>query len=138
MDQILDIKNKLALLIGINKYPKLAPYYTLSGCLNDVDLISQILQNNFGFSVEGIALLKDEQATRNGILEAMDYLTKTAERNDIVVIYYSGHGSQMTDREGDEPSGLDDTIVPYDSGRFPNENRDISDDEIYAQILHLS
>ena len=43
----------------------------------------------------------------------------------------------MTDREGDEPDGMDETIVPYDSGRDPFENRDITDDELYVRLLAL-
>ena len=49
----------------------------------------------------------------------MKELVARIGQDDIVVFHYSGHGSQMTDLEGDEPDGLDETIVPYDSGRAP-------------------
>jgi hypothetical protein len=129
-------RHKWALLIGVNKY-KFPGINQLQGCVNDVELMSKILQENFGFPADHITLLRDEQATRDGILAAMDALVDCVGQEDIVVIHYSGHGSQMTDREGDEKDGLDETIVPHDSGRSPYPNRDITDDEIYLRLLGL-
>ncbi|GAB1544635.1 hypothetical protein NUACC21_73110 [Scytonema sp. NUACC21] len=130
-------RQKWALLIGINKY-KYSNINQLQGCVNDVELMSKILQENFGFSANNITRKRDEEATRDGILVAMDELVNSVGSDDIVVIHYSGHGSQMTDREGDEKDGLDETIVPHDSGRSPYPNRDITDDEIYIRLLRLS
>ncbi|MEI2583872.1 caspase family protein [Scytonema sp. PRP1] len=131
--------NKWALLIGINKYPNLPPNRQLDGCVNDVKLINKVLQENFSFPEKNITRLLDEQATRQGILTALQELVNRINRNDIVVIHYSGHGSQMTDREGDKPDGMDETIMPYDTGhKDPHENRDITDDELYEWLLRLS
>lgn len=130
--------NKFALLIGINKYPKLESNYQLKGCVNDVEAMAHILQNNFGFPTSNITLLRDEQATYNGIKAALKMLVEHVSKNSIVVVHYSGHGSRVRDREGDEPDGWDETIVPYDSGREPDENHDITDDEIYEWLLDLS
>ena len=131
-------RNKWALLIGIDKYARLASRYQLSGCVNDVELMAGILQDNFGFSEDNVTLLRDEEATRDGVLATMDALVDRIGENDIVVMHYSGHGSQMRDREGDEADGFDETIVPHDSGRGRHPNRDITDDEIYAWILRAS
>jgi hypothetical protein len=125
---------KRALLIGIDKYPKLNQ---LEGCVNDVQLIRGILEETFGFPPANITLLADDQATRDGILAALDALVEATDQGDIVVIHYAGHGSQMTDREGDEPDGLDETIMPFDSeGRY-GVNRDITDDEIHLRLVRL-
>jgi hypothetical protein len=133
-----DKPNKWALLIGVNRYPKLSSRYQLNGCVNDVELMAGILENNFGFPHDQIAVLKDEQATRQDILQAMDDLVEKVADDDVVVIHYSGHGSQMTDRENDEADGRDETIVPSDSGRGSQPNRDITDDEIYLRLLPLA
>ncbi len=130
--------HKWALLIGINKYPKLPAKYQLSGCINDVTLINKVLQENFSFPENQITRLLDEAATRQNILTALQELVDRVKRNDIVVIHYSGHGSRMTDREGDKPDGMDETIMPYDSGRAPDENWDITDDELEEWLLRLS
>ncbi|MEG4352652.1 caspase family protein [Microcoleus sp. LAD1_D3] len=127
--------NKWALLIGINKYKYVRQ---LQGCMNDVELMTKILQENFGFLEAHITQLLDEQATRDNILTALQQLVERVGSDDIAVIHYSGHGSQMTDREGDKPDGMDETIVPWDSGRYPHENRDLTDDELYDWLLRLS
>jgi len=130
--------NKWALLVGVNKYAKLANRYQLHGCVADVELMANILRTNFGFPKSHITLLRDEKATREGILASMKQLDGKVGQGDVVVLHYSGHGSQMTDREGDEPDGMDETIVPHDSGRGLDPNRDITDDEIYAWLLGLT
>jgi hypothetical protein len=130
---------KWALLIGINRYPNFAPRGQLTGCVNDVEVMRQVLVNSFNFPENHVAVLKDEQASREGILGGMRALVQRVGQDDVVVFHYSGHGSQMTDIEGDEPDGLDETIVPYDSGRAPDhENRDIKDDEIYLWLRDLT
>jgi hypothetical protein len=130
--------NKWALLIGINKYPKLPPYRQLSGCINDVQAMSIILQEKFKFPNSNIITLRDEEATQEGIRKAMDSLSDRVGPDDIVAVHYSGHGSRITDVHGDEPGGMDSTIVPYDSGRRPNPNRDITDDEIHLWLSRLT
>ncbi len=131
-------QNKHALLIGINNYRNLPPHYQLNGCINDIEMMAGILENNFGFPESNITMLRDEEATREGILAAFNALTDRIAENDIAIIHYSGHGSKMRDREGDEPDGWDETIVPHDSGRGSYPNRDISDDEIYLWLVQLT
>jgi hypothetical protein len=116
-----------ALLIGIGPYPHLPP---LGGCINDVRLMRAVLRDTFGFADEHCIQLENEQATRAGILAAFEQLITAIGRDDIVVIHYAGHGGQMTDREFDEPSGLDSTLQPWDTEGWRGENRDITDDEI--------
>lgn len=130
--------NRWALLIGVNKYSKLGSRYQLKGCVNDVELMAGILENNFNFPANQITLLRDENATRDGILQALDRLLENVMEDNIVLVHYSGHGSQVRDPEGDEPDGYDETIMPHDSGRHPHPNKDIRDDEIYNWLLRLT
>lgn len=129
-----------ALLIGINHYLYLVSDKQLNGCVHDVKLMSKTLQEIFGFPAENITLVYDEglSPTRDHIIQAMQDLLAKTQRDDIVVFHYSGHGSQVPDRDGDEPDGLDDTIVPCDSGRdVQHLNRDITDDEIRAWLFQM-
>jgi hypothetical protein len=130
-------QGKRALLVGINTYPNFPPERQLRGCLNDVALLRATLQTRFGFPEDGITVLTDDQATRDGILAAMKQLADETGRDDVVLVFYSGHGSQMSDREHDEPDFYDETIIPFDSGRSPHKNRDITDDEIYLWLKDL-
>ncbi len=117
-----------ALLIGINKY-KAVP--KLQGSLNDIDTMRQILLTRWGFAEQHIAVVKDEAATRAGMLAALEQLAREAGPNDTVYVHYSGHGSQVEDLNGDEPDDhLDETLVPQD-GRTAGV-RDITDDELDA------
>jgi uncharacterized caspase-like protein len=125
-----------ALIIGIDDYrqPGLRP---LRGCKNDALLIKDLLTQKYGFAADDVMLLLDAQATQEGILTALRQLGAVMQREDIVVVYYAGHGSRMPDREGTKPTGWDETIVPYDSGRAPAANRDITDDELRLWLLNV-
>ncbi|MHC5738734.1 caspase family protein [Nostoc sp.] len=84
---------KLALLIGINQYPKIP---ALSGCLTDVELQRELLIHRFGFQGSDILTLTEEQASREFIEAAfLDHLGKQAKPGDIVVFHFSGYGSRV-------------------------------------------
>jgi hypothetical protein len=141
---------KWALLIGINEYPKLESRYHLEGCINDIDSLEELLTSRlFGFPEQNILKLSSPAAdakhlaTRDNILAAVHrHLIENnkIQKDDIVVIYYSGHGSQVPDENGDEEDGYDETIVPCDSGdRSKREEvRDIRDDEISELLDKLA
>ncbi len=130
---------KWALLIGINTYPHFGPQYQLHGCVNDVDLMQEILTARFAFDPARITRLTNEAATRRAVLTALLELAHSIGPDDTILLHFSGHGSQRTDGpEQDEPDGLDETLVMADSGRDPVPNRDISDDEIYAWLLQVA
>lgn len=126
----------LALLIGINTYPRFQERQ-LSGCVNDVQIMKDALMRRFGFQEDRITVLTDMSATRKAILAAFEDLVRRSERNENVVVHFSGHGSQKVDKDGDEPDGWDETLVPCDSGRSPHPNRDITDDEIHEWLERL-
>ena len=132
-----------ALLIGIDAY--VAPNRALTGCVNDVELMRDVLVKRFHFPEGNVELLTNERATRLGILQALEKLHQATQPNDNVVIHYAGHGSQMTDREGDETNGLDSTWHTVDScgfdatlNKYVGENRDITDDEIGIWIQRFT
>lgn len=111
---------KLALLVGINQYPRSQRFTNLYGCLNDVELQRQLLIHRFGFQDSDILVLTDESdqpPTRDNILNAfVEHLINQAKENDVVVFHFSGHGSQVIDNNhplcGTQP--LNSTFVPAD------------------------
>ncbi len=119
-----------ALVIGIDTYPGFGLETQLAGAVRDAQTMAEVLVGRHGFAPEDVHQCLETLATRQGILDALANLRSRAESGDQVLLYFSGHGSQMTDREGDEGDGLDETLVPVDSGRDDDENRDITDDEI--------
>jgi hypothetical protein len=127
-----------ALLIGVNAYPNLGAQYQLYGCVNDVRAMASILGGNFGFAEQDVEIVLDEHATREGITSAMQRLVERTVADDVVVIQYSGHGSQARAGGTEEGDLLNETIVPHDSGRGSGANRDITDDEIFAWLRTLT
>lgn len=98
-------------------------------------IIRELLVRKFGFDQSNIRTLVDEQATRASIVSAITELSKQSAPDDIVLIHFSGHGSQAPDTNGDEDDGLDETILPYDS-RTPGI-ADITDDDINSLISKI-
>jgi metacaspase-1 len=105
---------KKALLVGLNHYPD--PENTLHGCINDVHQVDQLLRTHFGFTDgSAVRLLTDARATTAAIVSRLHWLIDGASAGDVLVFHYSGHGSQVPDRHGDEvDDGLDEIICPYD------------------------
>ena len=103
---------KKALLVGINNYPGTAN--DLMGCVNDVQNMQNLLVSMFGFATQDISMLTDREATTANILNGLQALVADAQRGDLLIFHYSGHGSQVADPEGDEPDQLDEILCPYD------------------------
>ncbi|MDZ4852316.1 MAG: DUF4384 domain-containing protein, partial [Pirellulaceae bacterium] len=60
-------------------------------------------------------LFTNEEATRKNLEQAItQWLPSVSRPGDTVVIYYSGHGGQIPDDNGDEADMLDEFLVPYD------------------------
>jgi hypothetical protein len=123
---------KKALLVGINRYP--GPGDALKGCINDVLLLRETLERHFGFSEPGcVRLLTDARATTAAILEGLAWLTSDAAPGDPLVFHYSGHGSQVPDRNGDERDGQDEILCPYDL----DWRRPLTDDVLAAAVAGI-
>ncbi|NET00264.1 MAG: caspase family protein [Sphaerospermopsis sp. SIO1G1] len=105
---------KLALLVGINEYPQLS---SLSGCLTDVELQTELLVNRFGFVKSDILTLTDKQASRELIEAAiLDHLGKQAKTDDLVLFHFSGYGTRV--KTGNLPETLENALVPIDKDTY--------------------
>lgn len=108
--------SKRALMIGVGNYPASTGWSKISSS-NDIDLLKPVLQKA-GFSV---TTLVDAQATHQGIVNALDKLTKQARKKDIILIHFSCHGQQMDSFSDAEDDGLDEAMIPYDALREPSK-----------------
>ncbi len=119
--------DKWAVVIGISKYedPQVIP---LKYADNDAIAIQQVLREKGKFPADHIMLLINSDATRKCIRETITgWLGRNAKTDDLVVIYFSGHGSYAEDKDGDEPDGLDEYLLPYDVS-LDDETTGIVDD----------
>lgn len=131
-------QNKLALVVAIGKYPKEGGWGTISSD-KDIPLITNALKQQ-GFS--DIKIIQDAEATKEGIIKAITDLTTRAQKGDVVVFHYSGHGQQIADDNGDEMDGYDESLVPFDAhmryekGVYEGEKH-LRDDELDALFIKL-
>lgn len=112
---------KLALLIGINQYPKLSHTPFLKGSVTDVELQRELLTSRFGFRRQDILTLVDEDATRINIETAFTaHLSDQARPGDVVVFHFSGYGclvrTQVQPENGGQPYGDQPALVAFDAG----------------------
>jgi len=103
--------NKYAVAVGINNYPGTGS--DLRGCVNDaIDWTDHL--SSLGYKV---LTLTDEQATKTAVTSALREMMAMARYRDKVVFTYSGHGSWVPDRGGDEADSRDEVLVLHDFDR---------------------
>jgi len=98
---------RIALCVGIDAYP--APN-TLQGCVND----SREWQALFESMHYTVATLRDGEATRAAITDALAQQVGQLKPGDVLLFQYAGHGTQFPDEFGDEPDGSDEAFCPVD------------------------
>ncbi|HSA85826.1 MAG TPA: caspase family protein [Nitrospira sp.] len=103
---------KRAVLIGINKYQ--VPGADLQGCVNDVKNLSGVLTTYYGFTDKDITTLTDAQATKKAMERAIKKLIRSGKKGDVLLLHYSGHGSNVPDDNGDEADKRDEILCPTD------------------------
>jgi len=103
---------KRALLIGVNRYR--IPGADLRGCVNDTRNVASILSKYYGFPKRSITSLTDFKATKTAIERGIRRLIAGSRSGDVLLIHYSGHGSNVPDDSGDEADDRDEILCPTD------------------------
>jgi len=122
---------KKALFIGINYFNTTSE---LNGCIDDVVNMRNLLIDAFGYSLADISVLRDDTTNptlipnKKNILQSIAKIVKNSANCTEIWIHYSGHGTQISDKNGDEISKLDGVIVPSDY----TDAGYIVDDDLYA------
>ena len=118
-----------ALLVGINDYYGVND---LQGCINDVTNVRSVLKTFFGFENTDIRVLTDSRATKKNILSRLEKMVNNAVNGDYLIFHFSGHGSQIRDREGDELADhMDELICPCDM----NWDDGFISDDMFSDLL---
>ena len=137
-----------ALLVGVSAYENALSFKPLLGPANDVALMKATLLGR-GFSKQNIVMLADRsdaagRPTRDAIIQELDRLAESVERDDIVLIHLAGHGSQQPNGNPDEDpelDGLDEIFLPADAGLWVDETGTVSnaivDDEIATKLAAI-
>ncbi|HFB64126.1 MAG TPA: caspase family protein [Aeromonadales bacterium] len=125
-----------ALIIGVDAYENgLIP---LMGVTKDIKMMQQVAQI-MGFESSQTTLLTNQDATLSGVRQAMAQLVDSTGANDRVLIYFSGHGSQILDLNQDEDDGADEVLLLSNSqvNRQGSENTltNVLVDDEFQQML---
>jgi len=105
------IKNKKALLIGINY---IGTPYELGGCIDDSKRIKDWLSINGCSNFVMLNDLSNNKPTKNNILRELSNFIEKSNENDMLFLYYSGHGSYTYDTNNDETDKQDELLVSSD------------------------
>lgn len=124
----------LALAVGINQFPNLSGS-NLLGCCADASQMAQFFEEKF----ENVFCQQyvDQMATKSRIIKALTSMVNTAQQDRTVsrlMFSMSSHGSQVMDIDGDEPDGVDECVICYDTvlrGRGLDRSTVITDDEFF-------
>jgi len=101
-----------ALLVGVGKYRN--PGANLDGIQLDLAMMQEVA-TLLGFRQNQIKVIQDEQATLSNVEQAIGtWLTQGVAPEDQVLFYFSGHGAQIPDENGDEADGADEVLVMHD------------------------
>jgi hypothetical protein len=98
-DSVTLVPRYQALVIGINDYSAHngSGWGALRAARGDAEAVADVLERRYGFEV---TRLLDGEATRAGLIAALDGLTALTP-DDAVLVYYAGHGYyDETTREG--------------------------------------
>ena len=114
-------QRKRAFMVGISNYHTngYKIWNNIHGA-EDVALLKPELEKK-GFKVQ---TLINEQATYQGILNALNSFISTSKKDDVVYLHFSCHGQPVEDGLNglakDEKDGWDEAIVPIDAGKEYN------------------
>ena len=97
---------KHGMIIAVGAYPSEGRWPSISS-QNDVHHIQNALMA-IGFKKDNISGIYDADATRDGIIQALEQLESRLSYGDIVYIHFSGHGQQVWDDNSDELDNLDE------------------------------
>jgi hypothetical protein len=109
------VANRYAVVIGVGVYenetiPKLR-YAT-----RDAEAVYRFLTTRGGYPADNVLLLTDSSAqkpTLQNIRRALgDFLYRKPAREDMVLIYYAGHGAPEVDAAGTESDGISKYLIP--------------------------
>lgn len=100
-----------ALLIATTSYED--PIHNLPGIALDLEEMHRF-SRKLGFSEDSIKTLSGADVTLENVRAQFGgFLTDGVQPEDSVFIYYSGHGMQVPDRNGDEDDRRDEAISMY-------------------------
>jgi hypothetical protein len=106
-------KNVWAVIIGINNYPSIRK---LKYAVNDARMFYNYLVNYNNIPSEFVTLLVDQKATLTKLRSILGtHLKNMAGKDDMVIIFFAGHGAIEKEVMSPDGDGLEKYLLPYDA-----------------------
>jgi len=106
-------KNIWAVVVGINRYAKVRP---LRYAVNDARIFYNHLVESGQIPRENVTLLLDQDATLTRVRSTLGtHLKNMAGKDDMVIIFFAGHGATEKDVMSPDGDGLEKYLLPYDA-----------------------
>ena len=102
-------QQKRALIVGISDYPSTSGWSRINSN-NDINILKQGVKD-VGFS---LTTLENQNATKEGIVQALDKLKKVSCKDDTILIHFSCHGQQFLTEEKE----LLEALIPFDALKY--------------------
>lgn len=120
-----------ALVIGVGNYPRTGTGTVppLEFAARDADAVADVLGGGTRAHRQHMTLLRDGEATRARILDALRALRSKAAEEDVVVVFFSGHGTT-----GQGPDGRTHYyLIPHD-GRLEDLSGTALRDDVVEEL----
>lgn len=107
--------DRWAVIIGVSEYldPSRTDLYSPSRTA--IELYELLKTIGDDWNDDNMLLLLNETATKQNILDALEWLKINANTNDTILFFFSGHGYYLFDENNDELDLRDEAICPYDA-----------------------
>jgi hypothetical protein len=120
-----------ALIVGVGQYSQASGADPLKGVPKDM-ITSRNMALAMGVPDRQIIELRDKQATKANILAALDSLNRKVGPGEKVFIYFSGHGTSYSTKNGCEQG-----FIPYTQGPYTQDDM-ISEAELAGYTSKIS
>jgi len=115
-------REQWAVVIGVGHYSNAAIpqlHYTVA----DAELVQQVLVGQGGFKKDNVLLITDKTERKPTLRDLKwalgTFLARSAKKDDLIMIFFAGHGAPEVDPRGAESDGLAKYLVPSDAD--PND-----------------
>ena len=106
-------RNLWAVIVGINSYPKVPK---LKYAVNDALAFYNLLVGYNQIPEENVTLLIGEKATLTNLRSTLGTKLKSnARKEDMVIVFFAGHGATEPDTMSPDGDGLEKYLLPYDA-----------------------
>lgn len=120
-----------ALLVGVGQYSQASGAEPLKGVPKDM-ITTRNMALAMGVPERQIIELRDQQATKANIIAALDNLQRKVGPGEKVFIYFSGHGTSYSTKNGCEQG-----FIPFTQGRYTQHDL-ISEAELAGYTSKIS